>query len=98
MSKKRTNKASAAPTKKKSIIDFSELEQLAEFMEKHRLVEVEWQSDQFSVHMKTAMAGATLAPQVVHQAPTVSAAPRKEEAKPSGGLSSNQKQITCPFV
>ncbi len=99
MAKAKASKPSAKPSKDAAPV--GSIEKLMELMGKHRIAELEWESDEGRVVLRTQVAGTMMAqmPYMAHApspAPQTAPASSAPAAKPAP--ESKGKQITSPFV
>jgi acetyl-CoA carboxylase biotin carboxyl carrier protein len=107
VAKKPVRKTSQAPQSSKPG-NLVQLEQVFELMGKHGIAEIEWETQDTRLHVRTpaACVGAAAPLQyAAAPAPAPSAAPKSAaapapaaEAPHAGALAANQKQILSPFV
>ena len=91
----RSKKSDSSATQKEKQ-DLLRLERVFEMMEKHEVVELEWERPGERIRLKTCRAGA---PHMVYAPAPVPASPALPvEAPKAAAVNSQQKQVLSPFV
>ncbi|MBL7715019.1 MAG: acetyl-CoA carboxylase biotin carboxyl carrier protein [Bdellovibrionales bacterium] len=97
-----SSKSASKSGSKKEGSSIAQIEFLMELMNKHRIGDLEWETDDGRVALRSLSAGsvhtAPVAPVAAAAPAAASVAPPAPVAKPAPAAASNQKQITSPFV